>query len=380
MKLGYLHLGRNRHGVNRYGRMLAAEARSREGVEVLEESLILTGRRRDDRAALARAADGLSGCDLVHLQYNRSLWGEGRSQLFALRCFTRRCRAPLVASLHDIYLDNPWEGWRRRTRSPAGRFKKWSRLATRRRLVRQAVRLILDRSERVLVCFEQERERLALFRREEKIRVVGHFVEERPDLPDRQESRVLLGVGSWRVVTVLGFIHPRKGYDLVIEALELLPKDVLVVFAGAASEGNERALKRWMKQAAKQGQDNRLQVTGYLEDDQQARWLVATDLALCPFRFFSASGSMATWFSAGTPVLCHALPQVDEYRAVSKDAFFTFSPYTKEAFASAVTAALEQVTGKQDPGILALRDHYSIRNMLDEHLTHYREALEEPSG
>ncbi|MFH0945718.1 MAG: glycosyltransferase [Planctomycetota bacterium] len=379
MKLGYLHLGRSHHGVNRYGRMLAGEARGREGVEVVEESLILTGRRRDDRAALSQAADRLSGCDLVHLQYNRSLWGEGRSQLFALRCFTANCRVPMVASLHDIYLDNPWEGWKRRTRSPVRRLRKWYRLARRRQLVRRAVHLILDRCERVLVCFEQERERLRFFRQEKKIKVVGHFVEQRENLPDRQESRLLLGVGSWRVVTMLGFIHPRKGYDLVIEALELLPKDVLVVFAGAASEGNERALKRWEKKAAKMGQDNRLQVTGYLEDEQQARWLVATDLAVCPFRFFSASGSMATWFSVGTPVLCHALPQVDEYRAVSKNAFFTFSPYTKEAFASAVAAALDRVSGEPDPSILALRDHYSIRNMVDKHLDCYREALEEPS-
>jgi len=377
MRIGFLHLGDRRHGVSRYGRLLAGELDRRPDVEVVEQEPAQEGRTVKDRKALIRAARALSCCDVVHVQYNRTLWGPGRSQLGALRRFTAHCRAPLVASLHDVYLDDPWERWRHRSRSPWRRLRRRYRAHRQRTVIQKAVRLLHRHCRRVLVCFEQERSRLRPFRLDQRVRVVGHFVEERPALPDRLESRRLLGLDSRRVATVLGFIHPRKGYDLVVDALELLPEDVLVVFAGTASEGNERALRRWEKKAEKRGQGHRLKVTGYLEDELQARWLVATDLGICPFRFFSASGSLATWCSVGKPVLCHDLPQIEEYRAISPDSFFTFEDYTPESFANAVTAALERVDGRPDPAMLILRDHFSIARTADRHLALYREVLEE---
>lgn len=375
MKLGYLHLGERRHGIHRYGRLLAGAASRQADTELIEEEVVLGGDWSTDSAALRAAAESLSRAEVVHIQYNRSIWGDGFYQIRALRSFTGHCSARLVASLHDVYPRDPWQDWKRKQPTLERRVRRWFKGLMRRTPGNYALRLLFDRCEAVLVCFEIERERLSGFGDQHKMRVIGHFVEPRSSLPDRQESRNLLGVGEQRVVTVLGYIHPRKGYDLVVDALPLLPDDILVVFAGMASPGNESTLQRWLKRARKQGQEHRLRVTGYLEEDDQARWLVATDLGVCPFRFFSASGSMTTWISAGRPVLCHALAQIEEYRKTAPEAFHTFEPYSAEAFAAAVIAALEQCDGQPDPQIVTLRDAFALERIGAEHRRLFEELL-----
>lgn len=374
MKVGFLNLGERRHGLVRYGRLLMAEAARRDGVDVVDAELALLGQARDDLPRLRDAAAHLSSADVVHVQYNRAIWGGGAFQLEALRTFLDSCTAPVVCTFHDVYPTNPWAEWKRKKTTRA-RIAAWWKDRRDRGPQNRAVRLLLRRAACSLVCFEEERRRLAAYpNAAEKLRVVGHFVESRGALPDRDAARAALGVEGSRVVTVLGYIHPRKGYDLAVEALPHLPPDVRLVFAGTAAEENLDKLKQLKKRAEKLGVAERLSVTGWLTDEEQERWLVATDLALCPFRFFSASGSLTTWLSAARPILVPALPQFDEYRAVRSDAFFTFSPYRAEALAEAVTASLAKVDGGEDPAIRALAEEFSLARTVDRHLEVYEAA------
>ncbi|NJR49044.1 MAG: hypothetical protein HC780_05175 [Leptolyngbyaceae cyanobacterium CSU_1_3] len=43
MKVGYLHIGEPEHGIARYGRYLANEARTRPELTVIEATVLLTG-------------------------------------------------------------------------------------------------------------------------------------------------------------------------------------------------------------------------------------------------------------------------------------------------------------------------------------------------
>ena len=49
MKIGYVQVGAPWHGVTRHGRLLAAEARERADLIVLECEVELSGNRREDR-------------------------------------------------------------------------------------------------------------------------------------------------------------------------------------------------------------------------------------------------------------------------------------------------------------------------------------------
>ncbi|MFG0320254.1 MAG: hypothetical protein ACF8XB_23475, partial [Planctomycetota bacterium JB042] len=69
-----------------------------------------------------------------------------------------------------------------------------------------------------------------------------------------------------------------------------------------------------------------------------------------------------------------ALPQFDEYRAVSPDAFATFAPYQPEALAAAATAALDAADGGEDEAIRRLAEEFSLARTVDRHLEVYEEA------
>ena len=372
MKLGYLHLGGRRHGLDRYGRLLMTEAASREAIATIDEELVVEG-TPEDLERLTAAAEALGAADVVHVQYNRAIWGGGRFQVEAIGRFLDACPAPVVTTFHDVYPSDPWARWKRPS-TLRKRFEKWRQERQVRGPQNRAARLLLHRGAAVVVCFEEERRRLADFPNAGKLEVVGHFVEPRTALPDREEARAALDVEGRRVITMLGFIHPRKGYDLAIEALPSLSEDVLLVFAGAAAPGNDKKLRKMRERADALGVGERLVVTGWLSDEEQERWLVATDLALCPFRFFSASGSMTTWLSAARPILVHGLPQVDEYRAVSPGAFFTFAPYEAEALARSIDDALGRVGGGADEAIGRLAEEFSLVRTVDRHLEIYRAA------
>jgi len=115
-------------------------------------------------------------------------------------------------------------------------------------------------------------------------------------------------------------------------------------------------------------------MTGFLREPEQELHLAATDLAVCPFHFFSASGSLSTWISARRPVLCHDLPQIAEYREIVPGAFHTFRPYTPAALAASIRGALATDTGEEDPAMARLYEALRLPRIFDEHLAVYRDA------
>jgi glycosyltransferase involved in cell wall biosynthesis len=378
VKIGFLHLGEPEHGVSRYGRVLAAEARARTGLQVVEVQCSIA---RDGEASLMAAARGLSNCDVVHIQHSPGVWGGGWTQVRNLRSFVRTCRAPLVATLHDVYPGDTWKLWRTDRRSPARWLKGQRREIERGWPSRLAAARLQHRAQTILVCSQLERERLlARSWRRPDIECIDHFVERRGVLPNRDAARRELGVSDYRVVTLLGFIHPSKGHSLLTRAIRRLPEDVMVVFAGRPSPGNDGFLASLRERAARDEVTDRLRITGFLPEQQQERWLVATDLAVAPFRYFSASGSLSTWISVAKPLLCTALPQIDEYDRIVKGAIATFTPYRPKPLAEAIEARLVGMAGESDPAVARLRDALLVPKIFDRHLEVYNRAAARPAS
>lgn len=366
MKLGYLHAGGERHGVHRYGRMLAAAAAASGAAEVHAAEL--------DLDHPERSAAEYDSCDVVHLQYNPAIWGGGTIQLHRLRAFAERARPPLVATLHDVYAEDPWRAWKKRPPTLRRRLRDLRDDLTAALTTGRAVRHVLRRSLAVLVCSEEERRRIAAFAHGDRVRVLPHFVEDIGLLPDRVEARRALGVEQRDVLTVLGYLHPRKGADIAVDALPLLPERTLLVCAGQESPGREGLAAELEKRARKLGVADRFRVTGWLAADEQRRWLAATDLALCPFRFFSASGSFSTWIAAGQRALCSDLPQFREYARSQPGALATFEPLAGPALAEAARQCLAEGRGAPDPAVVLLRGRISLAAVFREHLAVYREV------
>lgn len=355
MKVGFLHLGSPRHGIHRYGRTIAAAVARAPGVgAVLEESVELAGDLRLDVDRLGAAARSLSRADVIHVQLSArmvgAVWGNGPRQLAHLGTFLRATRAPLVVTVHDVREPPNARVMRDAVTSMRGDTLKGRAMGLARaglrasNLEKTPLLLAARRAARVLVCTSEEarRFRLQCPGQAGRAEVIPHFVEQLR-LPDRAgEVREQLGLRGTRVVTLLGYIHERKGHRLVVEAMQHLPADVMVVFAGGAARDwvwFERDLRSL---AARTKVSERLRITGYLEEDELPRYLAITDLALCPFETFSASGSLSTWIAAGRPILASDQPQISEYEALAPGALRTFAPYRADALAAGIIAALDE--------------------------------------
>ena len=119
--------------------------------------------------------------------------------------------------------------------------------------------------------------------------------------------------GGRRVVTLLGFITERKGHRLLLEALPLLPHDVSVLIAGSPITGRDfrgASSRNWHRDEDRTASSSPATSATRCCD----RVLAATDVAACPFRDVSASGSLSTWISAGTRVVASDLPALARVR------------------------------------------------------------------
>lgn len=181
------------------------------------------------------------------------------------------------------------------------------------------------------------------------------------------------------MITLLGFIHERKGHQLLVKALSHLPEQVIVVFAGGASPGNEHFVQNLLALAEADGVAHRLRITGFLSEVNLERYLVATDLAVCPFQSFAASGSLSTWISVARPLLAFDLPQIAEYNRIAPDAFKTFQPYTPEALASEIKHLLSTGITATDVAVDRLRQRLLLPVTFNQHFVHYQQAVAAPN-
>jgi glycosyltransferase involved in cell wall biosynthesis len=399
MWIGYLQLGPPEHGICRYGKLLAAEGRKRPNFTITEVNINLTKDRKHNQEMLISAARQLSEAEIIHIQYsgknNQPLWGNSWEQLYYFWLFKYHCSRPIVVTLHDVYnpplniktvLKRAYQRFKNITSNdetsvepnePA--FAKLPRSKATKTLKRifgtnaLAFNWLLNQAKLVFVCSWEEAHRLR-FVAEDKTRVIPHFVEERTLTNRQTESRANLQLDGSTTVTILGFIHGRKGYQLMVETMPKLPEDVRVVFAGGASPGNEKFVEELIQLAKAKGVSDRLRITGYLSEEELEQYLIATDLAVCPFKFFSASGSLSTWISAARPILAYDLPQIAEYNLLEPGAIKTFHSYDSEVLADAIKQLLSVTSQPDDPRIVRLREQLSISRIFDKQVDYYHQV------
>ncbi len=413
MNIGYLHIGSPQHGVCRYGILLAKEAQKRPDLNIVEVDLILTSNWQQNRSLLVDAARQLSTVELVHIQYslgnNKEIWGHNWLQLYHLWIFIRHCSSAIVVTIHDIYYlpslrqkilkllstklrskDSSWSASNQQTRSlnqtSAQRKTKIKHFLIKiirsiQNVYKSKVQILilkwlLNQVKLILVCSQEEAQRLNIIASNDKTRVVYHFVENRAMAIGKQEARAILGFKENQlIVTLLGFIHQRKGYDLLLEALSQLDQKIQVIFAGRPSPhpSAEKYLNHLLDLA--KAKNLELRVTGYLSEQELELYLAATDLAVCPFKTLSASGSLSTWISVAKPILAYNLPQIEEYNQLEPGAIATFTTYSAEGLAKAIAKILNGDITETELAMTRLRQQLLLPVIFERHLNYYRDVV-----
>ena len=357
MRLGYLHVGDERHGIRRYGQCLAAELATRAHVTVVEESICL-GHDSSDLTSLAAAGEKLSGLDLVHLQVgafsDSHLWGSGTRTAQYLAHFFERCDAPIAVTLHDV---NSFEPDCHHTQCIAN------------------LRTAVEGAQGVFICTDLEaRQFQSLNLPPRRFSVIPHFVERRPSRPPRSARPKV------PTIVVLGFIFANKGHGLLVRALPLLP-DFRIIFAGAPALGAEREYKDILRAAEDLGVRARIEVTGYLSDLEMELLIAECDLAVCAFaERKSASGSISTLLSLDIPILASNTSLIAEYNRLSSGIISTFQPREPEALATEIKRLLGITRHTLLQELHPLKELLSINRIADAHLAEFSEIASSLNG
>jgi glycosyltransferase involved in cell wall biosynthesis len=405
-RLGFLHLGDPEHGVTRYGRILGGAAKEHVEARVQEVTLDLSGDPAHQSDQLTSAAQTLSAADVVQVQYNQRIWGEPLRAPFNVQTFIDACEAPVVVTLHDVRDGYGWVDilrrlWNQRSRSSsatktAGEKREEGEQAIRRSVRRSAYKAIrflayeignawatyrlAGHASRVLVCTHEEARRVRDIVEPSRVSVIPHFVEDRPRNISRVEAKRRIGLEGRDVFGVLGYIHRRKGHDLAVEALKYWPESVTLMLIGRAGENSQDFADFLQDRAKSLGVADRLHFTGYVPEADLPVYLAATDLALCPFRQASASGSLATWIAAERPILASDLPLFEEYNERVPGAIATFDPYTSDSLAGRAMELLERPEHESRPRLRALRNSHALPEVIQQHLEVYEQAEKEEAG
>lgn len=190
---------------------------------------------------------------------------------------------------------------------------------------------------------------------------IPHFVP--PQLPvnplPQHLEQIFDGPGPF--LLVFGFITPSKGQDLAIQImpqiLEKFPKARLIL-AGAARTAADQQFEGACKAiTARLSVEDRVHFTGFVDEKSIPALYEKATLVLASFRETTGSGSLATAFAYGAPVLASDLP-------LNRELFdrmnFPFQAFAKETVVRALTHEEERESLRK------FAQAYSKKHSIDE--------------
>ena len=89
-------------------------------------------------------------------------------------------------------------------------------------------------------------------------------------------------------------------------------------------ERNEDYLRSIQAEAVALGVEDRIRITGWLEEEDMARELSLASVGLAPYERIAASGSLATLVAAGIPIVARSNAYVDDLVANCPNAVLTY--------------------------------------------------------
>ncbi|MCS7252948.1 MAG: glycosyltransferase family 4 protein [Armatimonadota bacterium] len=135
----------------------------------------------------------------------------------------------------------------------------------------------------------------------------------------RQEVRKLLGLSSRHVIGAFGFIVKRRGYDLLLEALEPFPSDTLLVIIGGKHPLDRSGYyESFIERLTNWRWSDKVIVKGFVSEDELPLWFSAIDFVVAPFTQLTASASLLRCIAYGLPIICSDLEPLRELQEMSK--------------------------------------------------------------
>ena len=185
-------------------------------------------------------------------------------------------------------------------------------------------------------------------------------------------------VGRIPTITVFGYFAQEKGQDIVIEAMRHLKIPARLRLAGGVGHPMNMAYKSSCEKAIDRcGLRGRIEVTGYVPDEEISRIYDESELVVAPFRVTTGSGSLVQALARGAPVLASDLPLNREINERVPGTLAFFATEDPVDCARQIERLLADPDGRERLGRQALQyaATYSPANIARLHLDLYRRVL-----
>jgi len=330
---------RERCGIGDYSRLLVGALESLPAISAVKVvstpegaaragSLTALQRYLSDEQRYYALGEQLNSADIAHIQHQYFFFGGVAPHKNHFAAVLKAVRVPIVLQVHEI-ADGGSVGWKRALIEHTNR----------RNFVHPAIR-------QIVVHTQADAERL---RRigvpDSQLTVLPLAVPPASPFADRDAGRDALGLAGKRVLLMFGFLSVKKGHLLALEALKMLPEDVVLLLAGERHPDDASDYVVRLKEAvAAHGLEKRVQITGYLPAEQVPRVMAAADLALAPFLESSGSASLAHLLAYGLPVLASDIPPHRELLAANPGSLALFPAGNVEAMRQQIETLLGNVS------------------------------------
>jgi Glycosyl transferases group 1 len=113
--------------------------------------------------------------------------------------------------------------------------------------------------------------------------------------------------GTQKVIGIFGFLNPGLDYNMVLELLSKLEKEVSLLILGGFRT-NAKLDYDPESEAEKRGLSHRVRLTGFLKETELAGHFALCDIFLCPMRFKSNSSSILNLIHLKKTILASDIP------------------------------------------------------------------------
>jgi glycosyltransferase involved in cell wall biosynthesis len=109
-----------------------------------------------------------------------------------------------------------------------------------------------------------------------------------------------------------GRITPKKGIEVLLDAVKYLPKDMTFTIAGSPAIGYESYAQTLPTLVKSMGLESRIVFTGYLEDVALSKLMYGSGFAVLPYIYVTHSAVLMTMIGHGIPYVASDLPAFRE--------------------------------------------------------------------
>jgi glycosyltransferase involved in cell wall biosynthesis len=292
-----------RDGVFDYSRRLIPHLRD-AGAQV---EILPLGNYVSDKSYYARLAEKANASDLCHVQFNYPHFNGGLPHRNRFRDFAGRVKVPIVMTVHEVRIE--------RERVGAGfsipvRLIHNGNLRLMNAWSRRLHRRIYASAAGIIAHTRLHQEQVgALVDRPEKVVIIPHGIPDPVEGYRRihpSDAKRRLGLDGKAVLTILGFVNRRKGYECALRAMRDLPGDTSLLIAGGKMTdlAGDRAYHDSLTRSISEMElADRVKITGYLSEEAIAEAMAATDICLAPFLSTAASGALSTCIAYRKPIV-----------------------------------------------------------------------------